>query len=72
MLHAAGTPTRELLTTREAAAYLGISPRTLWTLSMPRGPIPCSRIGKRIVRYRRDDLRTYTQQCVQGPRPQSA
>jgi hypothetical protein len=30
---------------REAAKALGISPRTLWGLSAPRGPIPCLRIG---------------------------
>ena len=30
---------------REAAKALGISPRTLWALTAPRGPIPCLRIG---------------------------
>ena len=30
---------------REAAKALGISARTLWGLSAPRGPIPCLRIG---------------------------
>ncbi len=30
---------------REAAKALGISPRTLWGLTSPRGPIPCLRIG---------------------------
>jgi hypothetical protein len=30
---------------REAARALGISPRTLWGLTAPRGPIPCLRIG---------------------------
>jgi predicted DNA-binding transcriptional regulator AlpA len=29
----------------EAAKALGISPRTLWGLTAPRGPIPCVRIG---------------------------
>ncbi|REK24791.1 MAG: DNA-binding protein [Planctomycetota bacterium] len=31
---------------REAATALGISPRTLWGLTTPRGPIPCVRIGQ--------------------------
>ena len=31
---------------REAAKALGISPRTLWGLTAPRGPIPCLRIGQ--------------------------
>ena len=30
---------------RAAAKILGISERTLWSLSAPRGPIPCARIG---------------------------
>lgn len=30
---------------REAAKLLGISPRTLWGLTAPRGPIPCVRVG---------------------------
>lgn len=30
---------------REAAMAIGISERTLWSLSAPRGPIPCVRIG---------------------------
>ena len=29
----------------EAAKALGISARTLWGLTAPRGPIPCIRIG---------------------------
>ena len=30
---------------RDAAKSLGISARTLWGLTSPRGPIPCLRIG---------------------------
>lgn len=30
----------------EAAKALGISPRTLWGLTTPRGPIPCVRLGR--------------------------
>lgn len=30
---------------REAAKALGVSARTLWGLSAPRGPIPCLRVG---------------------------
>jgi excisionase family DNA binding protein len=46
---------RLLLTAREAAAYLAISERTLWSLTAPRGPIRVVRIG-RTVRYDRRDL----------------
>jgi hypothetical protein len=43
---------------RQAAAMLSISERTLWGLTAPRGPIPCTRIGGRggIVLYRVADL----------------
>lgn len=30
---------------RDAAKAIGVSPRTLWNLTAPRGPIPCRRIG---------------------------
>jgi hypothetical protein len=39
------TPAPLSLRPREAARALGISARTLWSLSAPRGPIPCVRIG---------------------------
>ncbi len=44
------TRTKLLLNAREAAELLGISPRKLWELTAPRGPIRCVRIG-RAVRY---------------------
>lgn len=46
---------RLALGVREASSALGISPRKLWELSAPRGPIPCSRIGARVL-YRVADL----------------
>lgn len=39
---------------REASKVLGISERTLWSLTAPRGPIPCVRVGngnRQIVLY---------------------
>jgi len=44
-----------LLSTREAARQLGISGRTLWGMTEPRGSIPCVRIGARCL-YSRDAL----------------
>jgi hypothetical protein len=47
---------------REAAAALGISARTLWGLTAPRGPIPCLRIGhgkRQTVLYPVADLRAW-------------
>lgn len=46
---------RLLLTAREAAKSLAISTRSLWSLTQPRGPLPCVRIG-RSVRYDFRDL----------------
>lgn len=47
---------------REAAKALGISARTLWGLTSPRGPIPCLRIGhgkRRTVLYPVADLQAW-------------
>ena len=44
-----------LLTVREAARALSICEKSLWTLTVPRGPIPCVRLG-RSVRYDPRDL----------------
>ena len=30
---------------RDAAKALGVSQRTLWSLTAPRGPVPCLRVG---------------------------
>lgn len=34
---------------KEAAAILGVSPRAVYALAAPQGPIPCYRIGRTIV-----------------------
>ncbi|MEJ5342066.1 MAG: helix-turn-helix domain-containing protein [Thermogutta sp.] len=49
---------RLLLTPREAAYRLGISPRHLWTLTAPRGPIPVVKLGRRTF-YRPQDLENF-------------
>jgi hypothetical protein len=55
---------RLLLTSREAAAALSISERTLWSLSAPRGPIPVVRPqGRRAVRYSVASLQAYISQA---------
>lgn len=43
---------------REAAAALSISERTLWSLTAPRGPIPCVRAGRSVL-YRVADLNAW-------------
>lgn len=39
------SPSLLALRPREAARMLSISERTLWSMTAPRGPIPCARIG---------------------------
>ncbi len=51
---------------KEAAKLLGISQRTLWSLSSPRGPIPCARIG-RVTLYPVDRLRRWLLERAQPP-----
>jgi hypothetical protein len=45
---AASTPAA-LLSANEAAKYLGVSPRTLWAITAPRGPLPVVKIGSRCL-----------------------
>ncbi len=57
------TATRRLaLRPAEAAKALGISARTLWGQTAPRGPIPCLRIGhgkRQTVLYPVADLQAW-------------
>lgn len=50
--------------TNEAAAYLGIKPKTLWEWRN-RSPVslPCYRISKRRFMYLQSDLDNYLSQC---------
>jgi hypothetical protein len=57
------TPQRLVLTIGEAAEVLGISRRALWSLRVPRGPIPTVRIGPRVF-YRVRDLVNCINQCT--------
>jgi len=46
---------RLLLTARQASEALSISERTLWSITVPRGPLPVVKVG-RSVRYCPTDL----------------
>ena len=54
-----------LLTPPQAAETLAISPRKLWGLTAPRGPIACVKIG-RLVRYPLDQLQRWIDAQTQG------
>ena len=53
-----------LIDARTASRILGLSPRTLWSLTNC-GTIPCVRIG-RAVRYSVDDLRRWIEAQKKG------
>ncbi len=57
-LHHAALPGEGLLNERQAAAFLGVSPRTLWGLAN-RGEVPFIRISRTVKRYAMDDLKAY-------------
>lgn len=52
----------QLLKPRDAAKYLRVSERTLWTLTS-QGKLPAAKIGKS-VRYREEDLKRYVESCL--------
>jgi excisionase family DNA binding protein len=54
----------ELLTEKQAAAFLGISPRKLWSLRAA-GEIKYVRCG-RCIRYHIDDLRMWIEENKEG------
>jgi predicted DNA-binding transcriptional regulator AlpA len=56
---------RLLLTAAETSKELAISPRSLWSLTSPRGAIPAVRIG-RSVRYDPADLGAWIQAQKEG------
>ena len=62
-------PAALALRPREAAKALGISPRTLWGLTVPRGPIPCLRVGhgkRQTVLYPVADLQAWLSQQAEA------
>ena len=52
------------MSTNEAAAYLGVSPKTLWEWrNRSLISLPCHRIGRRKWMYLQSDLDNYLSQC---------
>lgn len=56
-----------LLCSRGGSKFLNISPRTLFSLTAPRGPIPAVRIG-RTLRYHVRDLLAFIEDSKTSPR----
>ena len=61
-----GTDTTAYMTEREAAAYLGVSPRQLrrWR---DTGAITYRKLSERIYRYRRSDLEEFAESRAVAP-----
>jgi excisionase family DNA binding protein len=55
---------------RQAAALLGVSERTLWGLTAPRGDLPAVRLGSRVL-YRVCDLEAYLAKRAQAQQTQT-
>ena len=51
----------QLLGVRDAAAWLGVSRRTLWKL-IGMGAMPVVRVGRRTIRVDRADLRQFVEE----------
>jgi excisionase family DNA binding protein len=51
---------------RDAAAYLAISERTLWTLTHHEKKIPAVKIGRRGIRYDLSDLDAFINKAKGG------
>jgi excisionase family DNA binding protein len=68
-----GIGERFTLTTRQAATYLGVSPRTLEDWRFRGGGPVFRKIGRRIVRYQRTDLDAFLEHSARvntgGGRP---
>ncbi|MBW8072892.1 MAG: helix-turn-helix domain-containing protein [Ferrovum sp.] len=56
------SPQFTLLSVSEAAKFLGISGRMMYTLAAPEGPIMCFRIGRRIL-FNQGDIQEYLRSC---------
>ena len=56
-----------LLSVQEAAEALAVCPKTLWAHTVPRGTIPCLKIGTRVL-YDPEDLRAWIESQKGGGR----
>jgi hypothetical protein len=78
-IHPEAEPGRLLLKPREAAELLGISERTLWGITAPRGDLPCVRVGldgskreaARFVRYDVKDVSAWIERNKTTPTPRN-
>jgi excisionase family DNA binding protein len=51
----------------EVAKMLGISRSAVYDLAAPKGPIRCSRFGRRMIRFNVEDVEAFKQQHMVNP-----
>jgi excisionase family DNA binding protein len=50
------------MTVIQASEFLGVSRAMVYKLAAPHGPIPCTRIGKRVI-FEESDVSAYKASC---------
>ncbi len=55
-----------LLTRQEAATMLGLRPQTLAVWAMTGRNLPYVKLGRKVVRYRREDVEAFIDKCRIG------
>jgi len=55
-----------MLTYKQAAEYLGLKKGTLYSM-VHRGRIPHLRLGRRLVRFRKEELDAWLDEHAEGP-----
>lgn len=55
-----------MITAEEVAEMLGISRGAVYDLAAPKGPIPCVRLGRRLIRFKVADVQAHIVACTQS------
>ena len=60
-----------MITAEEVADMLGINRGAVYDLAAPKGPLPCVRLGRRCIRFNREDVQAHIEACrhTQVPMP---
>lgn len=53
-----------MITAEGVAEMLGISGGAVYDLAAPKGPIPCVRLGRRLIRLHRVDVEAHIVACT--------
>jgi excisionase family DNA binding protein len=53
----------QIITADEVASMLGVSRGAVYDLAAPKGPIRCVRLGRRCIRFNREDVQAHIEKC---------